>query len=511
MSEYESWQVKRYYRPRVLIPYADLVDPPLPEMTIVCLTASELVLLRNVLDYCHRRSTFVVTYGTDFYVAPGHVEWDAIESMVAELEGKLMSGCEDLLEKLDDLIASELTRNGYLDVMATSLGGLDTTLALILEGLSSIDETLATGNSSLACICSALQVMKQDPAIRKQVETYVDDETLQVDDPYPGQETPGVGSDACAIAQLTYHFAYEFISEVVQPAQEKAVQVLLPMAMAVIASWIGTPLLGLPVGAILALLWNVIEVWVDGSLAGVLNSLWTNKDEIICAAYPELAATSNYGAAAADVRAAIDEIQDLSPVDKLVMYGLTAPWVMSRMAVAWENQTSWATARVVGGFCESCGAIVGSNWFALPVPDDENLRFLEYYPPDTGWKYYCFYQNIPSGFEYAGLFFEVIEKTGNTSVRYSNALTCPDAEATLTADNSPDLAAGWYFLFDQYEFNEAECKAAIRPDAIQITNGAIKCTGPKYASDKWRLGWTGSTGEATIRFRYMVYKGSPPW
>ena len=37
----EPWQIKKYYRPRVLIGVADLLDPPLPDMTLVCLDAAD--------------------------------------------------------------------------------------------------------------------------------------------------------------------------------------------------------------------------------------------------------------------------------------------------------------------------------------------------------------------------------------------------------------------------------------------------------------------------------------
>ena len=94
----ETWRKKSYYGPRVLIPVADLTDPPFQDI-LVCLTGAQLVMLRNLAQYLTYRSTWVSEYHEDYYLAPSSEEWDAIEAAVAELEYTLM-GCQDIVTQL---------------------------------------------------------------------------------------------------------------------------------------------------------------------------------------------------------------------------------------------------------------------------------------------------------------------------------------------------------------------------------------------------------------------------
>jgi len=99
-----SWRIKRYYRPRVLIDLAQLEDSPLGP-AIVCLTGPERSILQNLLEYAHRRSTFVSEYHDDYYLAPSEEEWDDIDALVAELEDK-MSGCPEIVTLLEGILAA---------------------------------------------------------------------------------------------------------------------------------------------------------------------------------------------------------------------------------------------------------------------------------------------------------------------------------------------------------------------------------------------------------------------
>jgi hypothetical protein len=86
MSEDRSY----YVQDRVLIETARVRD----RATIRCmprLTDAELDIIRNVLEYAHRRETFVTTYYPTYYEIPDATDWDEIQRIVAELEYKLMA------------------------------------------------------------------------------------------------------------------------------------------------------------------------------------------------------------------------------------------------------------------------------------------------------------------------------------------------------------------------------------------------------------------------------------
>jgi hypothetical protein len=501
----ESWQIKRYYPPRVLIGVSDILDPPLPSMTLVCLTGSELLILRNLLDYCHRRSTFVVTYGTDTYVAPDAETWDVLQEIVAELEGKLMAGCEDLLDKFDEIIAALTDQNSILDDIPTALALIETAIASITTGLGTVNDTLTDHTDWLSCICDKIQVLADDPGTRAIVDERIDDNSLQTTDPYPSTATPADDEDACAIAQLAWAFMYETLTEIIQPTQEKTVSILLPIALAVIASWVGSPLLGIPVGAVLVLLWDIIEIWVAGSLESVATSIFVNKDELVCAAYKELAKTSNLGAVSSAMGDVINEIEDLSPIDKLVMRGLCSPWNLDLMSRAWTNETSWATARVSAGYCDSCpeDPIVGSDWIAIPYVGDDKEIVIVHTPEN--WDCGCFDTSLPAGATIAGVFYEVTYKEGDKILkRMQGPCTC--SGSYLWPNTSDSLGVNWFFCRDPDHFDEAECLTAVHSGAIEQGQFQER-TGETDIQGTWQLGFYGYD-EAHITIHYLVFLGT---
>lgn len=57
---------------------------------VLFFTASEIELMRNLVDYANRRSTFVSDYYMGYYLSPDDTDWNLIQSRVADLEEKLM-------------------------------------------------------------------------------------------------------------------------------------------------------------------------------------------------------------------------------------------------------------------------------------------------------------------------------------------------------------------------------------------------------------------------------------
>lgn len=80
---------KWYVRDRVLIETARILDPQFDD-AIVALSGAQLELLRNLMVYVNRESTFATAYYDRYYLAPTTGEWDSLQSIVADLEEKLM-------------------------------------------------------------------------------------------------------------------------------------------------------------------------------------------------------------------------------------------------------------------------------------------------------------------------------------------------------------------------------------------------------------------------------------
>jgi len=100
---------KRSYRSdRVLIESEYVLDSDFND-AVVFLTGAHLEVLRNLLEYAHRPSTFSALYLTDSYLVPDDEDWDSIRAIVADLEEKLM-GNENVIW-------------GFTDSFATVLGG----------------------------------------------------------------------------------------------------------------------------------------------------------------------------------------------------------------------------------------------------------------------------------------------------------------------------------------------------------------------------------------------------
>ena len=82
-------RLKRYDVGRVLISTERVLDPQY-KSTIVEVSGAQLEVLRNLMIYLNRESTFVSEYHTGYYLSPTIAEWDSLLSITANLEEKLM-------------------------------------------------------------------------------------------------------------------------------------------------------------------------------------------------------------------------------------------------------------------------------------------------------------------------------------------------------------------------------------------------------------------------------------
>jgi hypothetical protein len=319
----EPWRVKQFYDKRILIEVSRVLESSVSD-SLICLTGAQLEMLRNLCQYLHRRSTFVDEYLATGYLAPTNEEWDEIQAIVAELEEALM-GCTEITEQLEAIAGA------------------------------------------VACLCEQARYGSQYTSLTQpMIEYYLDNGELQYDDPYPQEEVED--PVRCATAQLAWQQSWELLTEYIQPTQAKTIDILLPAAMVALATWVGTPLLGIPTGIILALLWDVIEVWVEGQLQSVANQLFSAKEELICAVYVGLEGSLQdaHDAAAEE----INSWEGFSEIDKIVMRALYAPWLIALAAKAWENQSQWAIDNVTPGYCLLCEQSDSGHYEFPPCPGD---------------------------------------------------------------------------------------------------------------------------------------------
>jgi hypothetical protein len=326
----ETWRIKRYYDPRVLIGVEDTLTCPYPGL-VVCLEGSELNVLRNLLQYAHRRATWVSEYHDSYYLAPSNEEWDQIEALVAGLEEKLVP-CSEIVELLEDLVAC-------------------------------------------ACATSESQARSTfvSHAAQPVIQSYLDDGAMIRADVYGG-ETP-VNEECCAVAQLAYWTAWEILTEILQPLEDVTFDSLMPLLMVNLAIACGETIIGIPVSIVLAVLWCLFEVWEDGALQNVQNEYLAYKQELVCAMYDGLQTSyADAKAAASDV---IGEMSALSPIDALLLRKCLSPWCFHVAQIAWDNQTSWAVAAVEEGYCVVCIETPIGHEFAWEWPPCSNGQFVD--------------------------------------------------------------------------------------------------------------------------------------
>jgi len=452
----EGWRRKQYYNPRVLIDTGRVLDPQFDD-TWVCLTGAELEMLRNLTQYLHRRSTFASEYKQTYYLAPSNEEWDTLSSLVSTLEEKLM-GCEELLAELR-------------------------AISRAIRGVS--------GPSSTT------------PGL---VENYIDSGEFQYVDDYGAQTVVG-DAKRCATAQLTYTFAYECITEIFQPIQEKATDIMIPAAMVAIATWVGTPALGIPVGIILATCWAAVEAWEESQLVNVVNGLVSAKNELICAVFNGLAIDAQ---AAHNLAAeVIDTIPAWSPIDQGLGFLLYSPWVIDRMALAYTNATAWAVLNVTPGYCDDCPEyIIGNDWYAKPVLAEAGTYEVEH-TVNPGWDFVCHDFSVGIGEICCGVVFSVEDVVGDCDFK---RMTAYDAECLASEAIFPncteDLGADDYFSVNGQEIDEADCKATLAAGYTDLA-GTLRIVGEEDGAGGWHFGWS-CTGTLTLVVKYIVFEGTPP-
>jgi len=324
----EEWRRKAFYHTRVLIPVDEVLESAFGDC-LVCLTGGQLNLVRNLLQYADRRSTFVSEYHERFYLAPTTEEWDALQAVVADLERNLMN-CEEW--------------------------------SLMLE------QVLLQGSS-----------LYGSPATGAVIQPYVEDGTLGPEDPY-WDDLETEDPRRCAIAQLTWHVAKDLLEEEVQPAQREVLDAILPIAIAAVGAMMGITVVTLPIAAVYLIVKALVTIWAEGELQNVLDELDSAKHDLVCAMYSGL--ETSYAAASVNAGVVLDAIEDLSAIDKIELKAAFAPWAMAVAAKGWDNASDWATSNVIANYCLLCEGPdpLHQRWDFPPDTD------WTVFPPDSKYE-----------------------------------------------------------------------------------------------------------------------------
>lgn len=80
----------KYAVNRILIPAARILSPEF-NAAYLYFTGAHIELMRNLLDYANRETTFVDEYHEGYYISPSNEDLDLINIIVAELECMLMT------------------------------------------------------------------------------------------------------------------------------------------------------------------------------------------------------------------------------------------------------------------------------------------------------------------------------------------------------------------------------------------------------------------------------------
>jgi hypothetical protein len=471
----DSWRIKRYYNPRVLIGVSDTLESPYDDI-MVCLTAGEANILRNLLQYASRRATWVSEYAEQYYLAPTTEEWDAIEAVVATLGEKLMTGCDDLLGKLDEIL------------------------------------------TAVACICPNLLALRTEGTLSPDsLDSEEVQDVFEWSDSIPNPSVPSEEEEAaCAISQLWYQAGFEIITEGVIPASKVTFDVLLSVVAALIATMTEGVTLPALLGALSVadLVKELIEGAWDSAESNLYNFMVSAKQDIVCELYQ---AVQDGGTASGCWSAAYNEVispsEDISALDKAILWLFMGNLGYVIAYLAYNADTAWAQGNVSSGYCESCPEepVIGTDWCAVPVPAE--YRHYEYYRPDgTSQLNTCLTWQPTPGYVCCGVVFEVTVHTGSGGdiKRMGPQGTCSWGRS-LWDNQSEDLPVHLYDSINGGYIDEAEARAALAPGATHCT-GTTRITSYD-ANGKANIqigGYPAGLLNGEVEYYWLVFEGTTP-
>lgn len=450
-----TWRRKSFYSKRILIPVEDVLNPPFQE-GFVCLTGAQVNIMRNMLKYAHRRSTFVSEYHDAYYLAPDNDEWDAIEAIVADLEEALM-GCSEIA-------------------------------------------------SWLECICNAIKSLE----LQVDIPQSLLDTGKQVYDDYTSPVEQGVGDPPQGWASWDDWEVQKCIS-----AQKFVDEMLASMESLAQVAMIGTGVTGILVYAQLVYsaaaffppLAIVMTIAAGIALYG-LSALQTearawvteHKEAMVCLIFN----ADNAGQAYFDLGEYIDDEWDVAGsaffVQNFVNF-VSLSKIFDGDAPGYDDWKGDYSA----AYCEACeeeDIVVGSNWYARGVSGEE---WIQYTGGDIDWT---FDYPVSAGEVCCGFVYLREGASGSSRDKVMWPLSVPSGYAAITTDCSGfhDLGQRAYVVstnVDQLEVYETLCGST---QHLQ-TSCPRRAVGQTIARGRITSEWGGAL---TVTMQYFVFEGSPP-
>lgn len=451
----EAWRRKAYYRPRVLIETEHVLTPLFGD-SVVCLTGGELYMLRAMCQYLHRRSTFVTQYEQQYYLAPTEEEWDELDGVVAELEGKLMN-CEDFTALLEQIAE---------------------------------------------CVCAtAKQVYHGEPAGEGQ-EDY-DDYTSPVEE---GEgDPPGEFEDWDDWRVSKCKSAQKYIDDMIDVAERWTVWYTAGGAatFAILNTLLLPTTIAPPLMVVILLVEALLTYGADLMGEEVEAWLTDHKSDLVCAIYT--APTTD--AAKSALQDYVDAEWDCVAGPQAVQY-LWGNRALSRVFDGtMPNYEVWQ-ADYSASYCALCsGWIQGSGWFAVPCTPEQDW-YAEKAPP-TGYLYKCLPRFGNIGAMWCGI---VIQTTGETGFGYwrldtVQAGSCPNQDFNAWATFQPNFTMGKYLCINGTNVDEAAIAAYFGATQYQSTSIYRRST---YVDGCIELkSYTGKP-KTTLQCLYLIFEGTIP-
>jgi hypothetical protein len=332
------------------------------------------------------------------------------------------------------------------------------------------------------------------PAI---IPRYLEDGTfVEID---TNGDTVPVLEERCAIAQVTYWMGYSVVSSLISPLEDVTLDIGVP-ALVGLLFWIaGGPVLGIPAGLAVAVVRALLELQAGGTLLDVLDVYEAHQEDLICAVYKGL--ETGYGAAEDAAVAVIWDMEGITPVAKVALHCLFAPWAMMIAKNAIDNDSQFYQEHVEPGYCTVCDIIEGSDWLAhyIPIP----LGDIELDHSEVGdyWVDAAACQPL-LGYTTCGVVVTCLEKTGCTCELMQNISECTGDD--LLSSQGYDMEEGHtVYIYDPFTHNDEEVVDELCPGADLWTEHQLR-VGPGTWRVGAHLGWS-CTGTAQLRVNYVVY------
>jgi hypothetical protein len=469
----EEWRIKTYYEPRVLVETQSVLAPLYSDV-LLCIDGGQATLLRNLLDYAHRRSTFVSEYGTNTYLAPTNEEWDALQATVSNLEGQLMGTlCDSLGPKLDAILAAAEC------VCAKS-------------GASAAANVVDPSIFNFTTVNNYYEYSSNEPS------TSI---------PAPTDE------ERCGLAQAIYGLGYQKVTEAFLPGFRLAFDTLIPALAGIIALWL--PGVGIPaaigVYVVAELVQELLEIGYDIAETNLTNWLWNSKQDLVCGLYAALAAGGDTQAAWMTVyNDLVKDNPELSDGDEVIIKWGLGPATQSVARKAQTENTARYQEVVDPGYCAVCPEepIIGSDWIAYPYAGDN--RVVHYDDPSpSSTPSVCITYDIPSGMRLVGVMFQVRDQYGTVYNWDRNpGGGCGGSTHSLCGPLVDDWPPGWWYWHNAGgpEHDRIEARDTLHAGAT-LTSGLDLCTGPLLAGYQIRHPHAaGRIGGYYWETHYLVYR-----